>query len=88
MDDQAMEKLMGFEPGELAATIAAYESGEWPAGRTVRLGRPPIADEPTKVVSGRVAESIADAFDAKAKRHGQTRAERVRELITLDALTA
>jgi hypothetical protein len=81
-----MEKLMGFAPGELESTAAAYESGEWPQGRTVRLGRPPIAGEPTKVVSGRVVESVAEAFEAKAKRHGQTRAERVRELVTLDAM--
>ena len=34
-----LEKLMGFAPGELEETAAAYESGEWPSGRTVRLGR-------------------------------------------------
>lgn len=88
MDATEMERLMGFAPGELEKTAAAYESGEWPAGRTARLGRPPIADEPTKVMSGRVPESVADAFEAKARRHGQTKAERVRELITLDAMTA
>lgn len=88
MDRKTMEELMGFAPGELEEAARAYESGEWPAGRTVRLGRPPIADEPTKIVSGRVPESIADAFDRKAQQHGQTRAERLRELITIDALSA
>lgn len=31
--------------------------------------------------SGRVAQSAAEAFDAKARAHGQTRAERIRELV-------
>ena len=40
------------------------------------------------VLSARVGESVLEAFDAKAKRHGQTRTERLRELITLDAMIA
>lgn len=88
MKPTEMEELMGFAPGELEATAEAYEQDRWPSGKTVRLGRPPIADEPTRVVSGRVAASVAEAFEAKAAKHGQTRAERVRELITNDALTA
>ncbi len=88
MDTKEMERLMGFEDGELEETAAAYESGQWPEGRTVRLGRPPVAEEPTQVVSGRVAQSIAEAFDAKAKAHGQTRAERIRELINADVVSA
>lgn len=43
---------------------------------------------PSVVISARVGESILEAFDEKAKRHGQTRTERLRELITLDALIA
>lgn len=85
---EGMEKLMGFKPGELEKTAAMYEHGDWPEGRTVRLGRPPVGDEPTTVVSGRVLQSVADAFEEKAKRLGQTRAERVRELITIDAMTS
>lgn len=88
MDTKEMEGLMGFAPGELEATAEAYESGAWPSGRTVRLGRPAVADEPTRVVSGRVGESVAAAFEAKARRYGQTRAQRLRELITCDAMTA
>ena len=52
------------------------------------MGRPPIYDEPSVVIPARVGESILEAFDEKAKRHGQTRTERLRELITLDALIA
>ncbi len=88
MNAVELEKLMGFAPGELEETAAAYESGDWPAGRTVRLGRPPIAQEPTTVISGRVGESVAKAFDEKARAHGQTRAERLRELVLADAMSA
>lgn len=88
MDAKEMERLMGFGSGELEATADAYESGDWPEGRTVRLGRPTVAGEPTQVVSGRVAQSVAEAFDAKAKSHGQTRAERIRELVNADVLSA
>ena len=66
----------------------AYEKDEWPKGRTIKLGRPSISDEPSVVLSARVGESVLEAFDEKAKRHGQTRTERLRELITLDAMIA
>lgn len=88
MDAKQLEKMMGFAPGELEKTAEAYEKDEWPKGRTIKLGRPPISDEPSVVLSARVGESVLDAFDAKAKRHGQTRTERLRELITLDAMIA
>lgn len=81
-----LEERFGFKPGELEAEADAYERGEWPEGKTIRqgFGRPPMFDEPTCVVSGRVALSTAEAFDAKAKANGQTRAERVRALVMAD----
>lgn len=88
MDAKQLEKMMGFAPGELKKAAEAYEKDEWPKGHTIKLGRPPISDEPSVVISARVGESILEAFDEKAKRHGQTRTERLRELITLDALIA
>ena len=88
MDAKQLEKMMGFAPGELGKAAGAYEKDEWPKGHTVKLGRPPISDEPSVVLSARVGESVLEAFDAKAKRHGQTRTERLRELITLDAMIA
>ena len=88
MDAEQLEKMMGFAPGELEKATEAYEKDEWPKGRTVKLGRPPISDEPSAVLSARVGESVLEAFDEKAKRHGQTRTERLRELITLDAMIA
>lgn len=88
MDAKKLESLMGFEAGELEETVAAYESGEWPEGHTVRLGRPPLTQEPTTVISGRVGVSVAKAFDQKAHTNGQTRAERLRDLIYADAMSA
>ena len=88
MSDEKLEKLMGFNPGELEETADAYEKDEWPAGHTVRIGRPPISEEPSTVMSSRVSESVAEAFDKKALAHGQTRTERLRELISTDAMTA
>ena len=87
MSDEKLEKLMGFNPGELEETADAYEKDEWPAGHTVRIGRPPISEEPSTVMSSRVSESVAEAFDKKALAHGQTRTERLRELINIDVLT-
>ena len=88
MDAKELEKMLGFAPGELEKAADAYERDEWPAGKSVRLGRPPIADEPSVVLSVRVGESVLKAFDEKAKRRGQSRADRLRELVMLDAMIA
>lgn len=88
MDMKDLERGLGFDIDELEKAAEAYENDEWPAGRTTRLGRPPIADEPSAVLSTRVGESVIAAFDEKAKQHGQTRTERLRELILLDTLIA
>ena len=43
MDAKQLEKMMGFAPGELEKAAEAYEKDEWPKGRTIKLGRPPIS---------------------------------------------
>lgn len=88
MDMKDLERELGFDIDEIEKAAEAYENDEWPAGRTTRLGRPPIADEPSAVLSTRVGESVIAAFDEKAKQHGQTRTERLRELVLLDTLIA
>ncbi len=65
MDAKQLEKMMGFAPGELEKAAEAYEKDEWPKGRTIKLGRPSISDEPSVVLSARVGESVPDAFDEK-----------------------
>ncbi|MED9893211.1 MAG: hypothetical protein UFE78_02915 [Collinsella sp.] len=47
MDAKQLEKMMGFAPGELEKAAEAYEKDEWPKGRTIKLGRPSISDEPS-----------------------------------------
>lgn len=49
MDAKQLEKMMGFAPGELEKASEAYEKDEWPKGRTIKLGRPSISDEPSVV---------------------------------------
>lgn len=49
MNAEQLEKMMGFAPGELEKAAEAYEKDEWPKGRTVKLGRPSISDEPSVV---------------------------------------
>ena len=66
-----------------------WEKGELPgkaAGYVASPGRPRLCDEPTKVVSIRLPVSVIKASDEKAKRHGQTRSQRMREAIIADAM--
>lgn len=75
MDAKQLEKMMGFAPGELEKAAAAYEKDEWPKGHTVKLGRPPISDEPSVVLSARVGESVLEAFTQRQSvmgRHAQS----------------
>ena len=51
MDAKQLEKMMGFAPGELEKTAEAYEKDEWPKGRTIKLGRPPISDAERRFIS-------------------------------------
>lgn len=74
LTDRDIEELAErFERGELP--------GRW--GR-VLVGRPRISSEQLKLIGVRVPESEVRAFDAKAARNGQTRSQRLRQLIELD----
>ena len=57
MDAKQLEKMMGFAPGELEKAAEAYEKDEWPKGRTIKLGRPSISDEPSVVLSARKSKA-------------------------------
>ena len=75
MDAKQLEKMMGFAPGELEKAAEAYEKDEWPKGRTIKLGRPPISDEPSVVLSARVGESVLMRLMQKQSamgRHAQS----------------
>ncbi len=71
MDAEQLEKMMGFAPGELEKAAEAYEKDEWPKGRTVKLGRPPISDEPSAVLSARVGESVVRRLTKKPNAMGK-----------------
>lgn len=55
--------------------------GKW--GR-ILVGRPRISSEQLKLIGVKVPESAVRAFDEKAARNGQTRSQRLRQLIERD----
>lgn len=55
--------------------------GKW--GR-VLVGRPRISSEQLKLIGVKVPESEVRAFDEKAAQNGQTRSQRLRQLIERD----
>ena len=61
------------------------ERGELPGkwGR-ILVGRPRISSEQLKLIGVKVPESAVCAFDEKAARNGQTRSQRLRQLIERD----
>ena len=61
------------------------ERGELPGkwGR-ILVGRPRISSEQLKLIGVKVPESAVRAFDEKAARNGQTRSQRLRQLIERD----
>lgn len=61
------------------------ERGELPGkwGR-ILVGRPRISSEQLKLIGFKVPESAVRAFDEKAARNGQTRSQRLRQLIERD----
>lgn len=68
-----------------------WERGETPgvlAGIVAGPGRPSLYNEPTKVVSLRLPTSVVKAIEEKARRKGETRTQRMRELLIADAMSA
>lgn len=74
LTDQDIEEIADLlERGELP--------GKW--GR-ILVGRPRISSEQLKLIGVKVPESAVHAFDEKAARNGQTRSQRLRQLIERD----
>lgn len=71
MDAKQLEKMIGFAPGELEKAAEAYEKDEWPKGRTIKLGRPPISDEPSVVLSARVVNRSLQPLTQKQSAMGK-----------------
>lgn len=68
-----------WEQGELPGTASGFVTGP---------GRPRLFEEPTKVVSLRLPVSVVDAIEEKAKKRGETRTQRMRDILIADALCA
>lgn len=67
---------------EIAERLGRGElPGKW--GR-ILVGRPRISSEQLKLIGVKVPESAVRAFDEKAARNGQTRSQRLRQLIERD----
>ncbi|MCL1799302.1 MAG: ribbon-helix-helix domain-containing protein [Eggerthellaceae bacterium] len=60
---------------------SAFENGEWPAGKTVILGRPRLATEEVQSVTVRLPRSKVLALERKASERGLDRSKALREAI-------
>lgn len=78
-DDLLDEWAEPWEKDEMPGVAVGFVAGP---------GRPRIFDEPTKVVSLRLPASIVKAIEEKAKSKGETRTQRMREVLIADALSA
>lgn len=75
--------------GELEELAERFERGELPGRpRRVIVGRPRISLEQLRLIGAKVPESLVEAFDKKASAHGQTRSQRIRQLIEQDVAEA
>ena len=73
----------------LEEPASRFERGEMPGhpGR-VLVGRPRISAEDLRLIGARVPESLVIAYDRKAEKNGQTRSQRIRQLIERDVAEA
>jgi len=58
-----------------------FESGKWPAGKTVILGRPRLATEELQSVTVRLPRTKVLALEEKASRLGVNRSEALRKAV-------
>ncbi|MCH3942558.1 MAG: hypothetical protein LKE37_02380 [Atopobiaceae bacterium] len=78
LTDDAIEEMAG-----------RFEAGEFPGHTTkVVVGRPRISREELKTVTVKVPASVVVAFDRKATEVGETRSQRLRELMEDDIAEA
>lgn len=62
----------------LEGWATAFESGEWPEGRTAPVGRPRLAQEEVKPITFRLPVSLIAALDKKAAENGLNRSASLR----------
>ena len=82
MDTKELEKKFGVTADELEKSAKAYESGEWPEGRTTRIGRPPFYDDDElESITFRLRRSRVRAIEEIAAHKGESRSEFLREAV-------
>ena len=81
MKTEDLEKKFGVSTSELDNLADRYESGDWPEGRTILLGRPRISDEELVSVTIKLPKSQLEAIDNGANREGKSRSAYMRNLL-------
>ena len=81
MDTRELEKMFGVTSEELEKSADAYERGEWPEGKTTRIGRPPLYDDEYESVTFRLSKSRIRAIEGLMVQRGETRSEFLREAV-------
>jgi hypothetical protein len=82
MNDKELEKMFGLSATEIDRKAAAYESGEWPEGETVRIGRPPTYDDDElENITFRIRKSRLLIVDRAAKTAGESRSDFLRNAV-------
>jgi len=79
MDAKALEKKFDVSAEQPDAWAEPFENGEWPEEKTVRIGRPRLADEEVRPVTFKMSVSEIKAIDALVKRTGRSRSQVLRD---------
>lgn len=83
MMTEDLEKKFNVTKEELDKLAEQYESGNWPEGRTVLLGRPRISDEELVSVTIKLPKTQLEAIDCSAKNEGKSRSAYMRNLLRI-----
>ena len=83
MNTEDLEKKFNVTEEELDKLAEQYESGNWPEGHTVLLGRPRISDEDLVSVTIKLPKTQLEAIDNGAKHEGKSRSAYMRNLLKL-----
>ena len=82
MDFRELEKKFGVTTAELEERAKAFESGNWPEGKTTRMGRPPFSeDEELESITFRMPRSRVRAIEAITSQSGETRSDFLRAAV-------
>jgi len=82
MDSDELERKFSVTAEDLEERAKAYESGNWPPGKTTRMGRPPFSDDDQlESVTFRIPKSRIRAINMVTEQCGKSRSEFLREAV-------